>query len=666
MDAEQILWNLAATIRRETRNGRPYIVARGTSIVPGVLSGSKGPLLYEEPDIRLSVNDWNDRPIVVYHPIQNGIPVSGRHPTILDRSKIGRIYDTVYNGKLEHDFWFSVEDTKRVDDTLPPASRILPRLEAGIPIEVSTGLYTENEPAQNGANHKGTPYSYKARNFRPDHMAILPDQVGACSNKDGCGVLVNTMLQVKSLNTGRFKPLGSGTGKGEFYDAAQAGAMVLTELDHELGQEAAEYHAASGDNPASWVMDEAKWKRAKEIATEGGYTGNVYWAVVAHIYQGMKGKVGDRKKAPTKNTAEPIDATTLNPDWITRNTGPKPSALAAAVKGLKGAMPGYGQIFVRGSDVWYVGGDGDETEFVKAVQASLAKVRGVGKVTYESEGFPPKDSGWEKITTNEGGTPPDTSTTGDTGMSFDKAKTIGFITANCDCWKGKEAVLNGLDEPVLVDLELGVKRIGEKLALANNVLKEIGAPDTLTVNEMPAFIKSKMGTAKEGAASTKCPKCKTGTMSGGKCAECGYTEGKEPTKNEQTPPPEKKPMTLNEMLASASPEERETWETAVRITANEKNNLIERLVANAPTDAAKKAAREVYAPMKISQLEALASALPPVTNESREDRKPAPRYLSAGAPDVTTNREELQDAEALEPSIALNFAEMSAYGRKTA
>lgn len=60
------------------------------------------------------------------------------------------------------------------------------------------------------------------------------------------------------------------------------------------------------------------------------------------------------------------------------------------------AMPGYGQIFLRGEEAWYVGGDGDEDGFSKVVEERL-KEAGASKVRYEAEGFPPRDEGWRQL-----------------------------------------------------------------------------------------------------------------------------------------------------------------------------------------------------------------------------------------------------------------------------
>jgi hypothetical protein len=85
------------------------------------------------------------------------------------------------DGKLKAEAWLEVERVKQVDN------RILEALEKGEMVELSTGLFTDNEPTEGDWN--GEKYMAIARNFRPDHLAILPDKVGACSIADGAGLL---------------------------------------------------------------------------------------------------------------------------------------------------------------------------------------------------------------------------------------------------------------------------------------------------------------------------------------------------------------------------------------------------------------------------------------------------------------------------------------------
>lgn len=195
---EYLVVNLAGKLRREQRDGREYLVSPATLIVPGVLNGSKGPLLYPLDEIRNTADAWNGMPIVVGHPTKDGSPVSARSPEVLDQFGIGDVFRVTVNDKLTAETWFDVLKTESVD------SRIIPALKAGKPLELSTGLFTENEAAPAGSvTDNGTAYNATARNYKPDHLAILPDSVGACSVADGCGVLVNSASLVGY--TGRTK-----------------------------------------------------------------------------------------------------------------------------------------------------------------------------------------------------------------------------------------------------------------------------------------------------------------------------------------------------------------------------------------------------------------------------------------------------------------------------
>jgi len=183
---EQILANLSGRRTVADCEGREYIVTPMTLIVSGVLNGSEGPLYYPPEELERNVEAWNGMPLVVYHPNINGEHTSARTPAIFTQRTVGQVFNARMQGnRLTAEGWFDVERTRAVDP------RVLDKLRNNEPIEVSTGLFTENERAAFGANHKGKRYTHIARNYKPDHLAILPDQRGACSLKDGCGVLAN-------------------------------------------------------------------------------------------------------------------------------------------------------------------------------------------------------------------------------------------------------------------------------------------------------------------------------------------------------------------------------------------------------------------------------------------------------------------------------------------
>jgi hypothetical protein len=186
---ETILANMRGRARVATENGREYRVASASIIVPGVLNGSKGALHYPPEEVQANPGVWNNVDLVVYHPQVNGVHVSAKDRSVPRESFIGFTRnDKFEGGKRRVEAWFDVQAVKNYDAVLRSQGKpeIYPRLERGEPIELSTGLFTDNEARSGSYNGKG--FTHVARNYRPDHLAILPDQKGACSLDDGCGV----------------------------------------------------------------------------------------------------------------------------------------------------------------------------------------------------------------------------------------------------------------------------------------------------------------------------------------------------------------------------------------------------------------------------------------------------------------------------------------------
>lgn len=304
MELIQVTANLlVGNIRKERLRGRDFTVANMSLIVPGVLSGSQGALLYPPEHVGRNVSDWNGMPLVVYHPVVNGMHVSARDPEILRESGIGEAYNAKFDGTLQMEGWFDDLLTEAYDRKLPAANRIMPRVRTGKAIELSTGLFTERLDAPRGAvwnyaDGRKANYDAIAINYRPDHIAILPDVKGACSIQDGCGVNnaaakqeckcgksdkeactcedegeisaneATTWMQrfwqvlnaipglPRSKVSGKYKPLGSGTGAGPEHQAAQRGAAQIADDDRKLAQ-------AFTLHGAAIIADAAKWEKAQ-------------------------------------------------------------------------------------------------------------------------------------------------------------------------------------------------------------------------------------------------------------------------------------------------------------------------------------------------------------------------------------------------------------------
>lgn len=173
--------------KARTINGRHYWEVPLSLIVPGVLNGSQGSLYYPPAECCRNIDAWNGMPLTYYHPLDGGQHVSARDPDALDRHGIGFVARAKFSGnKLRASGFFDIEQVKNADKRF--GGGLYDKLRTGQPVELSTGLFTDNHPADPGATFNGRPYQFIAKNYKPDHVAVLPDQVGACSLKDGCGV----------------------------------------------------------------------------------------------------------------------------------------------------------------------------------------------------------------------------------------------------------------------------------------------------------------------------------------------------------------------------------------------------------------------------------------------------------------------------------------------
>lgn len=300
--------------------GREYIIAPLTSIVPGVLSGSKGRLMYPESEIRNSVKAWDDMPICIGHPYDpmTNAHLSAENDGVLERQGVGVLRNSEWNGKLQHEAWFDSAKLRKVD---PDVYNLL---VSGKRVEVSTGLYTNNVPAPQGSSFKGKPYDFIAKDYKPDHMAVLPQgQVGACSLDDGCGLMVNAESKPSNC-TCQYPKIKLRNGSGHSPDCPC----------HK------EWLAKGGFKP----------KTVNNLISEQ--------EVRQHAFQ----KAGE---------------------YLRKN-------------GLSDG--GYGQVWWNEGtgEAWYVGADGDERDFFKAVQAKLKSVPGVESVRHEAESSP-KGPGWVKV-----------------------------------------------------------------------------------------------------------------------------------------------------------------------------------------------------------------------------------------------------------------------------
>lgn len=623
---ERLIANLAgAKPRRAVLNGRSYLVAPATLIVPGVLNGSRGPLLYKPDLVERKAPTWNGIPIVVRHPKDdNGRHVSAKAPGILDKVGIGFLFESTWNviktgtdgamddgrsfsvpGKHASELWFDEEATRNFD--LKNNTRILASVESGSPIELSTGLFTAEDEAPANSTWNGKPYTHIVVDYTPDHLAILPDEVGACSIRDGCGVFnengdetdedkstvskffgwllrnAGRFGNPQSTATGRYKPTASGTGKGEVHEAAQRGSLVLTDRDRELG----------AADPATWAVDGMKWERAK-MESEKGDWGDDALAAAANIYRNMGGTIkratGNEDYKCPKCESESKDC-----ECKTKKDTDMPHAENSfcATGDGGGIDPTCSPGESKGK-----GGKGTEGDKGKKKKKELEQDEDTLIVkSGDNKGLsifdPPSGKNYRRLGdesaaryrySQRADVHIKAAYNGEPNMTRNEA--IAELTTNCDCWKDPKdkEVLNTFSDEKLERLMTALRRSQEQEAVVNAVGElavNAGAPEGMTANEFPDFLKKKIKADPDDDDDDE--------------DDAPPKKGKKMTGNENQPAPAPKKRTIaeweHETFNNAPAEAKAIWNSAKRMEREGRERVSRRLqqIADSTHDERKKA-----------------------------------------------------------------------------
>lgn len=176
-----------AKTRVEMLEGREHVVVPMVMMVEGVHNGSSGPIMYPWEELSKTPQIWNQKPVVVYHPTG-----SACDPDVVNNRKIGVIMNAKADEKgkrIPAEAWLERSRADVVD------KRIFAAIDKNEMMELSTGLFVDAELTS--GEWKGEEFGAIARNHRADHLALLPDKIGACSINDGAGLLRNEMKKGK-------------------------------------------------------------------------------------------------------------------------------------------------------------------------------------------------------------------------------------------------------------------------------------------------------------------------------------------------------------------------------------------------------------------------------------------------------------------------------------
>lgn len=171
----------------KTLNGRTYYVLPSVMLTEGVHAGSAGPLFYSAAELEASTPLWNSMPAVINHPAgEDGSEVSARQPDVIEKWGIGYVYNAKFvaesdsgPAKLLCETWI---DKQLIKARHPVMAK---KIAKGETVEISTGLFCEID--ETPGTYKNVEYVGSVQNIAADHLAFLPDSVGACSMTAGCG-----------------------------------------------------------------------------------------------------------------------------------------------------------------------------------------------------------------------------------------------------------------------------------------------------------------------------------------------------------------------------------------------------------------------------------------------------------------------------------------------
>ena len=262
----------SGAIRTETFRGREYTVVPVVALVEGIVQGLnalQGECASADEFAKYPVT-WNGRPVTLNHPTANGTLVSANDPVILEEFQIGFLANTYRDDdKLKTEAWLDEELITELG-----ADDMLTSLKAGEEhTEVSTGLFTDTI-ASNG-KFNGKTYAVAWSGVVPDHLAFLPDSIGACSVADGCGAprlnAAAVMATPVVLGTNTEAPASCGCQKGEHMANNQEGGSESGATEPTgNGTTEAPGSTGEGQNGTGEATDEAGTSGQVEATPEAG------------------------------------------------------------------------------------------------------------------------------------------------------------------------------------------------------------------------------------------------------------------------------------------------------------------------------------------------------------------------------------------------------------
>lgn len=162
----------------EIMDGEEFLVIPVVAAVEGVLNNYYLPI----ESIEASLPAWEGVPVTLSHPKQYGQDISANTKFAKENYCVGFFFNAhIDEDKFKGEFWIQLSSLNNKDD----GQALLNKLDNDEVVEVSTAYWCQT----NGTTgvYKGKSYEGIQFNLVPNHVAILVNEIGACSVVDGCG-----------------------------------------------------------------------------------------------------------------------------------------------------------------------------------------------------------------------------------------------------------------------------------------------------------------------------------------------------------------------------------------------------------------------------------------------------------------------------------------------
>ncbi len=169
-----------------TIDKKEYLSVPVVMMMEGVHNGSRGPLLHLAEELGNPKEPWDNIPVTISHPVNDDNEYVSVNSEQLKSEEwvVGVVINTVLDDKkLKATLLLDVQKLAAI------SPETLQSVQDGEIVEVSVGVFSEEEEKEGKFN--GEEYITVSRNYVPDHLALLPEEVGACSIDDGCGLRIN-------------------------------------------------------------------------------------------------------------------------------------------------------------------------------------------------------------------------------------------------------------------------------------------------------------------------------------------------------------------------------------------------------------------------------------------------------------------------------------------